>query len=98
MGVPRSLLAGTDHGDGTTNPAYTVYVWQSGMVAHGVAGIARELAALGDARAADVIAYASALVRRWDTARTTRSKSHPCDSALGGAAAEEEVTYPVDEA
>ena len=58
-------------GDGSTNPAYTAYVWQSGMVAYGVAGMARELAYVGDPRLSDVLPFAVALVRRWDAHRTT---------------------------
>ncbi len=58
-------------GDGSTNPAFTAYVWQSGMVAYGVAAVARELQALGDPRAADTIAFARALIGRWDAHLTS---------------------------
>lgn len=53
-------------GDGSTNPAYTAYTWQSGMVALGVAKIARVLVDSGHPEAARVRAFGTALVQRWD--------------------------------
>lgn len=53
-------------GDGSTNPAYTAYTWQSGMVALGVAKIARVLVEAGHPEAARVRAFGTALVQRWD--------------------------------
>jgi|GEM_PF-1987280 len=53
-------------GDGSTNPAYTAYTWQSGMTALGVAKIARVLDDLGHPAAGDTVDYATALVERWD--------------------------------
>ena len=63
-------------GDGTTNPAFTAYTWQSGSVAYGVAKVARAMAALEHDDADEVLAYAQALVDRWD--------SHYTDLADGG--------------
>lgn len=53
-------------GDGSTNPAYTAYTWQSGMAALGVAKIARVLDDLGHPAAGETLDYATALVERWD--------------------------------
>lgn len=53
-------------GDGSTNPAYTAYTWQSGMVALGVAKIARVLDESGHPAAGETLDYATALVERWD--------------------------------
>lgn len=54
-------------GDGSVNPAYTAYTWQSGMVALGVAKIARVLVDAGHPEAARVRDFGVALVQRWDT-------------------------------
>ncbi|MCH9688986.1 MAG: hypothetical protein K0V04_46565 [Deltaproteobacteria bacterium] len=53
-------------GDGSTNPAFTGYTWQSGMVALGVAKVARVLEYIGHPQAAATRDYATALVERWD--------------------------------
>lgn len=53
-------------GDGSTNPAFTAYTWQSGMVALGVAKIARVLEDQAHPHAASARAFAEALVQRWD--------------------------------
>ncbi len=58
-------------GDGSTNPAFTAYTWQSGMAALGVAKIARVLDDLGHEDAASVRAYGEALVQRWDAHYTS---------------------------
>lgn len=58
-------------GDGSTNPAFTAYTWQSGMTALGVAKIARVLDELGHPAADDTRDYAIALVERWDDLYTT---------------------------
>ena len=63
-------------GDGSTNPAYTGYTWQSGMVALGVAKIARVLEDAGHPDAAATRDYATALIERWD--------AHYTDVAEGG--------------
>ncbi len=57
-------------GDGSTNPTFTAYTWQSGMVALGVAKIARVLDATGHPEAAAVRDFGAALVSRWDEHRT----------------------------
>lgn len=53
-------------GDGSENPAYTAYTWQSGMVALGVAKIARVLALTSHPEAERVRDFGTALVQRWD--------------------------------
>lgn len=53
-------------GDGSTNPAMTAYTWQSGMVALGVAKIARVLEDLGHADAVRVREFGVQLVQHWD--------------------------------
>lgn len=53
-------------GDGSTNPAYTAYTWQSGMVALGVAKIARVLADAEHPQADEVRDFGVNLVERWD--------------------------------
>lgn len=58
-------------GDGSTNPAFTAYTWQSGMVALGVAKIARVLEDQAHPSAASVRAFGEALVLRWDDHYTT---------------------------
>jgi len=63
-------------GDGSTNPAFTAYTWQSGMVALGVAKIARVLDHAGHPEADAVRAYGVQLVQRWDP--------HHTDVADGG--------------
>ena len=63
-------------GDGSTNPAYTAYTWQSGMVALGVAKIARVLGDAGHPEADAVRTYGVELVQRWD--------AHYTDVADGG--------------
>ncbi|MBL4684632.1 MAG: hypothetical protein JKY37_08600 [Nannocystaceae bacterium] len=57
-------------GDGTINPAYTAYTWQSGMVALGVAKIARVLGDLEHPEADSVRDFGVALVQRWDSSYT----------------------------
>ncbi len=63
-------------GDGSTNPAFTGYTWQSGMVALGVAKIARVLDDADHPDAAATREYAAALIARWD--------AHYTDVADGG--------------
>lgn len=63
-------------GDGSENPAFTGYTWQSGMVALGVAKVARVLDDLEHPDAAATRDYATALIERWDT--------HYTDVADGG--------------
>ncbi len=63
-------------GDGSTNPAFTAYTWQSGMVALGVAKIARVLVDLEHPEADAVRTFGVELVQRWD--------SHYTDVADGG--------------
>ncbi len=63
-------------GDGSTNPAYTAYTWQSGMVALGVAKIARVLDHMAHPSAGAVRDFGIALVERWD--------AHYTDVADGG--------------
>lgn len=53
-------------GDGSTNPAFTAYTWQSGMVALGVAKIARVLVDARHPQAAAVLDFGVGLVERWD--------------------------------
>lgn len=53
-------------GDGSTNPAFTAYTWQSGMVALGVAKIVRVLDDAGHPETAAVRTFGEALVDRWD--------------------------------
>jgi len=62
FGLPEAWDA---FGDGSTNPAYTAYTWQSGMAALGVARIARYLVDAGHPQAAEVRAYGVALVDYW---------------------------------
>jgi len=57
-------------GDGTTNPAFTAYTWQSGMVALGVASVARALVTLDHPSAASVRDFGVALVERWSAHHT----------------------------
>ncbi len=57
-------------GDGSTNPAFTAYTWQSGMAALGVAQLARYLVETGHPDAADVRSYGVELVDYWDTRYT----------------------------
>jgi len=53
-------------GDGSTNPAFTAYTWQSGMVALGVAKLVRVLDAAGHPQTDATRAFGEALVQRWD--------------------------------
>jgi len=53
-------------GDGSTNPAFTAYTWQSGMVALGVAKIVRVLDDAGHPDTDEVRAFGEALIERWD--------------------------------
>lgn len=52
-------------GDGSTNPAFTAYTWQSGMVALGVAKLARALVELDHPGAPATRDFGVALVDRW---------------------------------
>jgi hypothetical protein len=52
--------------DGSTNPAFTGYTWQSGMVALGVAKVARVLVDLDHPEATATRDYAATLIARWD--------------------------------
>lgn len=53
-------------GDGSTNPAFTAYTWQSGMVALGVAKMVRVLEDAGHPDTDAVRAFGESLVERWD--------------------------------
>jgi hypothetical protein len=58
-------------GDGSTNPAFTAYTWQSGMVALGAAHLARYFARAGERHAdlapriTELRAFAESLVEYW---------------------------------
>ncbi len=58
-------------GDGSTNPAFTAYTWQSGMVALGVAKIVRVLDDAGHPDTDEVRAFGEALIERWDSHYTS---------------------------
>ncbi len=58
-------------GDGSTNPAFTAYTWQSGMVALGVAKIVRVLEDAGHPDTNTVRAFGESLVERWDAHYTS---------------------------
>ncbi|MCC7535715.1 MAG: hypothetical protein IT379_05855 [Deltaproteobacteria bacterium] len=58
-------------GDGSTNPAFTAYTWQSGMVALGVAKLVRVLDALDHPSTASTRDFGVALVARWDAHHST---------------------------
>lgn len=58
-------------GDGSENPAFTAYTWQSGMVVLGVAKVARALQVAEHDQTQTTVDYATALVQRWDTNYTS---------------------------